>query len=299
MGGLQKTRGLRFVLLWMCVVTVIACAFVIGRSHYERYRADKLDVSVRELYKGDAGKVIRQGFSFFPIAYAESEENAAVNAPEPADQIPAVHEDFRQLYEENEHTVGWLTLGERIDHPVVKSDNEFYLNHNFYGEKDSNGTLFVNMDNQLWPRDDVLLIHGHNMKSGAMFGRLTRYEQYDYLREHPVITFRTIYDTEDVYYVPISAFHASMIPENADYFDITRFNFENDLSNENPEYQAYLDELREWSLWESPFEADVDDELLMLVTCSYQIDDGRFMLVCRKLRASESVDMIRDVFEKN
>ena len=338
----QMKRGLRLTLTWLCVIGVVACAFVIGSDLYERYRTEKLDESVRKLYMGNAATAIWRSFSPFLSAYAETGENAAPDAAaNDAQEVaveeekPAIHEDFQMLYEENEDIVGWLKLGDRIDYPVVKRDNDFYLTHNFYGRKDSNGTLFVNMYNELWPRDDVLLIHGHNMRSGAMFGTLLRYERYDYLKKHPVVTFRTIYDEQDVYYVPVAGFNASMIPDNKDYFDITRINFEdgltdgnedegvngtgnenadetanetgngnedeNEIQNEtvNPEHQAYLDDLRAWSLWESPFDVNVEDELLMLVTCSYKNEDGRFMLVCRKLRDGETVDMIQEIFEQS
>jgi len=324
----QKKRGLRLALMWLCVIAVAACAFVIGSELYERYRTEKLDESVRKLYLGSAATAIWRSFSPFLSAYAETGETAAMdsvvaNVPEVLEEKPAIHEDFQKLYDENEDIVGWLKLGDRIDYPVVKRDNDFYLTHNFYGRKDSNGTLFVNMYNELWPRDDMLLIHGHNMRSGAMFGTLLRYERYDYLKEHPVVTFRTIYDEQDVYYVPVAGFNASMIPGNKDYFDITRINFEdgltdgnedegvnetgnehadeNEIQNEtvNPEHQAYLDDLRAWSLWESPFDVNVEDELLMLVTCSYKNEDGRFMLVCRKLRDGETADMVREVFEQS
>ena len=53
-----------------------------------------------------------------------------------------MQEDFARLYEENPDVIGWLTAGETIDLPVVQRDNEYYLSHNYFGEWDSNGTVY-------------------------------------------------------------------------------------------------------------------------------------------------------------
>lgn len=315
-GSRKKRRVLRAALVGVCVIVLATCALFIGQNLYEKYRTDKLDESVREMYRGKTEEEDRYAFSLFPSAYAESaSEDTAQKEPDETpqdaieDAVPEVQSDFLELYAENEHIVGWLTMGESIDYPVVQYDNEYYLTHNFFGKGDSNGTLFVNMDNRLWPRDDVLLIHGHNMKSGAMFGRLTRYEKYDYLCKYPIVTFRTIFDAEDVHYVPVAGFNASMIQGNSDYFDIMQLNFENDIAEESASaeaagrqsaaFQQYLDDVRTLSLWESPVEVDVNDELLMLVTCSYKNEDGRFILICRKLRDGETPETVAALFPQD
>ena len=222
-----------------------------------------------------------------------------------AQEAPPVAEDLADAYAQNEDLVGWLKAGESIDLPVVQSDNTYYLDHGFTGEEDKNGTLFLNMNNQLFPPDDVLLIHGHNMKDGSMFGTLSQFEQYDYVKEHPTVTFQTIHDEEPVYYVPVSVFNASMLPDHSSYFDITQIVFPDDEEGaaEDPStfrqssaFRTYLDELRAVSLWESPVDVNVDDKLLMLITCSYDLEDGRLMVVCRRLRDGETPEAVAGLF---
>lgn len=284
--------------IFICAVLVLLISLwqIFGKPVLNAWRADNIEKSTKSLYYSDASSIRSY---FLPIAHAESDD-------ETSDETEIeVHEDFAALYEENPHTIGWLKGGAGIDYPVMYYDNSYYLDHDFHGNQSVNGTLFINMFNTLNPRDDVILIHGHNMKSGAMFGDLMNYESYDYACQNPIFTFRMIDDPEDVYYAPVFAFNASMTPSSRYYFDIMQTVFPDDEADENVEtddtapkqrvssaYSTYLQSLAEHSLWKAPIEVDVEDQLLMLVTCSYYHDDGRFMLVCRRLRETESPEDI-------
>ena len=248
-----------------------------------------------------------------------------------------LQQDFEYLYSENPDIVGWLYgMDGQIDYPVMQYDNDYYLHHDFYGNESQDGTLFVDAYNLLFPRDWRLIIYGHHMKSGSMFGRLQAYEDYSYLCSHPLLIFRTIYDETDVYYVPVAGFNASMNEEDPSFFLVeepwsfydqemsslsedTEAGTETVSETEFPEDSAaetvpesiteeelllrirmrkwwYLNEIQERSLWKAPVDMDEYDEYLMLFTCSYYHDNGRFMLLCRKLRDYETPEMIRSQF---
>ena len=97
--------------------------------------------------------------------------------------------DWDSLCSENKDTKGWLCIPDTlINFPVVGSDdNAFYLSHDFSGDKDKAGCPFMDKDTQVWDFNRV--IYGHNMGTGsdAMFSTLLKYEQEDYLKEHPTI----------------------------------------------------------------------------------------------------------------
>ena len=59
---------------------------------------------------------------------------------------------------------------------------------------------------------------------------------------------------------------------------------------------AYLQSILNRSLWQSPADASPDDQYLMLVTCSYYQDNGRFMLLCRMLRDDETPETVRELY---
>ena len=219
----------------------------------------------------------------------ESPEEAPKKAVPTATPVPleppAMQEDFELLYAVNPDVVGWLTCGPDIDYPVVRRDLEYYLNHGFNRKKDVNGALFVNPIGNIWPRDRILMVHGHATRGRAMFGGLRRFLDENHLRQYPLISFRTIYDENPELYVPFAAFDASMNEGNRWFFDLLRNGY---ASEEDAE--AYLSEVRARSYWTVPFEVTGEDDLLVLVTCSYINENGRFMLFCRRLRENESAE---------
>ena len=49
--------------------------------------------------------------------------------------------NFEKLKDINDDTIGWIYVdGTNIDYPIVQGeDNDYYLNHSFYRESNSNG----------------------------------------------------------------------------------------------------------------------------------------------------------------
>ena len=94
-------------------------------------------------------------------------------------------QDFTGLLRINPDTVGWLIIdGTRIDHPVVKSTDNFdYLDRDFEGGYSAGGTLFMDKGN-LSAEDPYCIIHGHNMAAGAMFGDLDRFLDQDFFGQN-------------------------------------------------------------------------------------------------------------------
>lgn len=282
------------------VITIIALAAVFGQDAIRYFRAKDTQDQLKDMYKGSSAASIWD--AFFPGAAAEEAQELSADS---AENEPEIQEDFTELYAQNPHLVGWLSAGDRIDYPVVQYDDEYYLNHDYFGNEDSGGTLFVNSANRFNPRDSILLIHGHNMKNGTMFGGMNSFRQYDYLSKYPIVSFRTIWDAEDVYYTPVAAFDASMNPSANGYFDITNIRFDFDIPADedsgpkSSELENHIAQMRELSIWNSPVEADSTDEYITLVTCSYQHDNGRMMLLCRKLRSGETPEDISELYRDN
>lgn len=122
------------------------------------------------------------------ITYDHIREEVA----EPVDESTEPMErkiDFDALQQKNRDIIAWLYVpGTQIDYPVCRGENiDFYLHHN--AEKESNilGALFVPPENNSELNNAHVIIFGHNMRQGQMFGELSNYEKEDFMAENPYI----------------------------------------------------------------------------------------------------------------
>ena len=199
---------------------------------------------------------------------------------------------FEALYAQNSDLIGWIRMADSVDYPVLYRDNSFYMDHDFYGQYSQAGSIFLDARNNADMNDSAMLIYGHNMRSGEMFGDLDAYRETAYLCKYPIISLQSAWESEPRQYVLISLFDASMNKSDPSYIKIIRTAFETDA-----EKQGFIDEMRARSIYDIPLEADANDQLLTLVTCSYSHDNGRFLLFARELRDGETEESIMQQFE--
>ena len=194
-------------------------------------------------------------------------------------QLPDVLDDYKTLYEKNKKLIGWLKIDDTIiDYPVMQtSDNKYYLEHNFNQEYDKNGSLFLDCSCSVYPRSTNLIIYGHHMKSGQMFGQLQKYAKESYYEKHKEIQFDTIYEkgTYEIMYVFRSQVY------NEDDLVFKYYQFIN--ANSGTEFQSYMEEMKKLSLYDTGVTAGFGDSLLTLSTCDNSQKDGRFVVVAKKI----------------
>lgn len=191
----------------------------------------------------------------------------------------AILSDLAELYEQNSDLAGWLTIPDTVvDYPVMYTpeDGEKYIYADFKGKFSTAGSLFIEDSCSLEPESDNIIIYGHNMKNDSMFGTLMDYEEEDYWKEHPVISFSTLYEERE--YEVIAAFYDRVYYQHENCFKFYQFiNAEDEEHFE--EAMAYY---RKKSLYDTGVEASYGDRLITLVTCAYHIENGRFVVVARE-----------------
>ena len=192
--------------------------------------------------------------------------------------------------ERNPDTIGWLKVGKIIDTPVVQRDNAFYLEHNYSGEKSSGGMVFLDEECSILPQDEHLVLYGHNMRNGTVFGELDRYRDLAYLKANSIITFDTIY--QEGKYVVIAVYDMSAETEDPHFMQMLNFNF---LDNEY--FMTFVHQAQGRSFYKIPVDVRHGDHLLSLITCSYTLYDGRLILMCRKLREDEDPEEIAEAMQ--
>ena len=90
-----------------------------------------------------------------------------------------IKEDYDKVKEINPDIVGWIHYPEQTYQPIFYSgDNEKYLRHDMNGNWDKEGELFMSKASE-GTFSDMSLIYGHNMGSGAKFGRLKLLRGYE------------------------------------------------------------------------------------------------------------------------
>lgn len=196
-----------------------------------------------------------------------------------SEDTPDILDEYKTLFEKNKKLIGWLKIDDTIiDYPVMQtSDNKYYLEHNFNQEYDKNGSLFLDCSCSVYPRSTNLIIYGHHMKSGQMFGQLQKYAKESYYEKHKEIQFDTIYEkgTYEVMYVFRSQVY------NEDDLVFKYYQFIN--ANSGTEFQSYMEEMKKLSLYDTGVSAGYGDSLLTLSTCDNSQKDGRFVVVAKKI----------------
>lgn len=191
-----------------------------------------------------------------------------------------VQKKFEQLYTENHDFIGWLTIDDMvIDYPVMQSmyDEEFYLHKDFDKKYSNAGTLFIDTSSDVREPSDNLIIYGHHMQTGKMFGELESYAKQSFYEEHKYISFDTIYG--DGTYEVIAAFYTKIYEREYTGFKYYQFF---DAENE-AEFNSFVSNCKDLTGYEIPATAVYGDKLITLSTCAYHTDNGRFVVVAKKI----------------
>ena len=186
-------------------------------------------------------------------------------------------DEYKALYAENPDTVGWLRIeGTDIDYVVMqdKTEPEKYLHLDFFGSYSRRGCLFVGEGCDV-AKSDNILIYGHHMKDGSMFGHLVDYQSKDFYKEHQYISFDTLYEKRT--YQVVAAINTKIPPAEQDCFRYWECVGENDEEM----FSQYLSFIDENKLYDTGTEIESGDKLLTLSTCAYHTKDGRFILVAK------------------
>ena len=188
---------------------------------------------------------------------------------------------LEELQKENKEIIGWLEIeGTNINYPVLQAeDNDFYLTHNYKKEKASLGSLFLDKDFDLINGSSNYLIYGHRNKKGLMFEDLIKYSKEDFYKEHKKVKFTT--NAEDTEYEILSVFYSRVYYKSEQ--NVFRYYYFVNAETEE-QYNDYINNCKKVSLYDTGVTAEYGEQLLTLSTCEYSQEDGRFVVVCKKIK---------------
>jgi len=195
--------------------------------------------------------------------------------------------EMAALREDNHDLVGWLTIDSVLDLPVVYRNNAYYLHRDFYGKASDAGTIFLDENHPFRERTQNLLLHGHNMRDGTMFGRLVQYAQgMDYLKAHPIVEFSSLWKHER--YAIFAVCRVSLEPKNERFLNY----YSHPTFGSDEEFASYVRTLRLHSMIDIPLDVQPGDALLTLSTC---LDEDRLVIVARRQREGETLGELKRI----
>lgn len=193
-------------------------------------------------------------------------------------QEPVILAKYQTVYAMNHDLFGWLSIDDTtFNYPVMHTpeEEEYYLRRGYNHKSSRSGVPFL--DGDCVTDCGNYLIYGHNMNNGTMFAQLLPYEKESFWKEHPVISFDTLFQESD--YEVISAFYSRVFYQHET--NVFRYYNYHDLTD--PEvFQEYVDQVKAMSLYDTGVEAEYGDQLITLITCSYGQENERFVVVARK-----------------
>lgn len=165
--------------------------------------------------------------------------------------------DLEALREVNPDVVGWIMIPDTVlSYPVVQgTDNRYYLNHTWMGERSGVGAIFMEYTNASDLSGFNTILYGHRMNNESMFGVLKSYESMDFWKDHP-----TVYLVSDsgVHTYDIFAAHEVGIKEIVYRLDLEESGLE----------QEFIDFCLERSEIDTGVIPSAADKVLTLSTCT-------------------------------
>ena len=158
-----------------------------------------------------------------------------------------------------------------MEYPVVKAtNNSFYLNHSFDKSKNSAGWIFADYKNKFDNTDKNIVIYGHNMRDGSMFGSMLNILDAKWYENEENTNITLYTENEKCIYKVFSIYKI----ENEDYYIKTEF------KNDN-EFEEFVKNLKKRSIKDFNVDISKDDNILTLSTCA---NNNKYRIVLHSVR---------------
>ena len=179
-----------------------------------------------------------------------------------------------KLKKENKDCIGYLEVsGTTISYLVMqtKSNPDFYLKHDFNKNYSFYGTPYLSAYCDL-KKADNLIIYGHNINGGKMFGALEQYKDKEFFDRHKNIYFTTNRKREYEVFAVMSV--------NIKEFEYWKFV----MVRDEKDYDDFVEKVLKHSLWNTGEKPKYGEQMLMLSTCDNgKGDDWRIVVVGKEI----------------
>lgn len=170
-----------------------------------------------------------------------------------------INVNLNSYIQKNPETVAWIQVnGTKVNYPVVKhTDNDYYLNHDFYKRKNKNGWVFADYRNNFEKFDNNTIIYGHNIITDSMFGSLPN-----------ILYNNKWYSKKNNHYIKLSTKNTNTIWQIFSIYKITpTTDYLQTKFNSTTTYENFLTTLKNRSNFKFNIELNYTDKIITLSTC--------------------------------
>lgn len=234
--------------------------------------------------------VIAASYLFFELRgnwYNEKIYTDLLMEPEQSEEEtagePVLRYSLEELKKVNPDCVGIIEVpGTGIYYPVVLSDKEdgfYYMNRNFYQEKDGRGSIFMDYRCDPEKPSTNLVFYGHRMRNNQMFAQLKQYKSKEFWKSHQIVYYT---DENGTSQYQIFAAYLSGDPAGMDETQ-KKYQMEFIEGGLAEERNGFISAVKSWSYYDTGVTVDGEktEEFITLRTCDYAVDNGRISVVAK------------------
>ena len=275
----RRSRGgiVSLIAFILCIAVSAYAMFLLARNLYAKYKGQQIYDEIAGAFddgmNGNGSGPVKARTSpstmtLSDIIKSNSEGGTGLEG-EHSEELSRLRATLTSLKKGNPDTYGWIKVeGTNIDYPVVKrGDNDYYLDHAYTGEYLPVGAIFADYRTSDTFSDNLnLVIYGHNVNTGSMFGSLKDFLNKDYFYNKKI----HVYTMDGIFtYRPFSihetAFDSGFISTRFDSWD---------------GYVEFLNQMAAESKLKVPDDVTLDENtrILTLSTCTNGAADNRLAL---------------------
>ncbi len=263
-----------FIILFICSLSYIG---------YNQYKMQKEEKMLEDLQQSTIENPANVDIVEEPQqGTLEKVKNEEIEKETKEEEKLQILPQYKELYQENQDLIGWIKIDDTpIEYPVMqtKDNPTFYIHKDW--EKNESQTGLPLIDGRCTLESENIIIYSHNMKNGTMFGSLKRYKEKSFYDEHQIIKFDTIYEEAEYQIIAVLLAQVFYNEKNNEdefvYYDYIEL-------DSKEEFQKYINQVKELSLYDTGITAEYGDSLITLCTCNYHVKDGRLLVVAKKIQ---------------
>lgn len=210
------------------------------------------------IYYGDADKLNAPEKDRVTLYTVEVTVHYIKEAP-----LVALLFDYKDI---NPDVIGIISIKDSIlNHPVcvTPNDEDYYLRRDLYGEDNSHGVPFVNVDYSFTKAGYNNIIYGHNIckTDRDVFADIPKYADENYAKTHPYIRLIT---EEGISYYQVMAY--CVVNHQKDDFDYYKYTYFQSMA----QFEYFMDNVRKRNRLSMAAEGGISDNYITLSTCSLE-----------------------------